>query len=209
MKSMIKTESEIPITPAKRIADKTRRILGLWPVLFLIFGLIQAYALACEEPIADIGTDESEWELICEYPPADEDLIGEIICEYTPADDDPVPVVICRYPPVDMPILTAVQHLRDGDAHSAAMVLRELVGISAAEEYSRNTLIVAVTSLDGVEELFGRYDLEVTSKLESLTMCIVKSEKDLTTEEMDRLIETLKTEGQIIGVSKDYIMHLY
>ena len=78
-------------------------------------------------------------------------------------------------------------------------------------EFSHNTVIVAVDAelLDTakVNVLCEKYGLSITYDYETFEMYALSSEKEMSDEELNKLIDDLSQEEGILSVSKDYICY--
>ncbi|MBQ9267181.1 MAG: hypothetical protein IJ217_02725 [Clostridia bacterium] len=87
----------------------------------------------------------------------------------------------------------------------------EIDGNSDLQQYSKNTLIISVdvaATKDEVMKLFEEYHLEIIYDYENFNMYAVKTERDMSIEELDNLIAELESNEYVLSAEKDSIIQL-
>lgn len=79
------------------------------------------------------------------------------------------------------------------------------------QKYSSNTIIISVdpnASKTDLTDFFANNNLEIVYDYENFNMFTVKTQNNLTSDELDALISKLLKNKDILSVSKDYILEL-
>lgn len=82
---------------------------------------------------------------------------------------------------------------------------------SEEPEYSSNMIIISVKA-DATEneltKLFEKYDLTVVYDYNNFNMYALKTSREMSDEELDKLISELEQDDNVLMAEKDYIMQL-